>query len=186
MKKEKSQILKISLIFALVLVCLFLGACDKPVPPVNNDDDDVVVTEPLAAAIAALPQPASLDYLFNILEGYWATADEYSFVGFFKGNNQYNVETGLWETECWESGYVISALANGPYKFKLEVFFPETQATEEVDGGEAYSFFLEIDMSSYNANQKIKILHLEDNQWYTYFLAGADIGDAYDAWIVTQ
>ena len=170
---KKLLILMLASTFVLVLA-LTCTACvkDDPLPPKDE----------LAEAIAALPQSASVNFLWDRLGGYWNTTDSL-FFAFESEEGATGVSFGIWNSGGLGFGELLDAESQGKYEAALTIRFASRPASEMDDAREEFTVIVYIDLGDLEKDGKIriKVANHGNGEWYTYAFGGKTSDDAYNS-----
>ncbi len=187
------KLLSLVLVVFMLLLAVGMTGCDgkgRPKLPNGGDDvtdvsdddgsdinDDVVEVDPLAAIIAALPDPAAMDSIFDLLEGFWIKKkDNCVYFTVLNGNKSFGEL--YWESEYFDYGTITNYIVTGEYEFTLVVSYPKKS------GSKAHTDEILFDLSDFNANHLIKVKgkKVTDNKWKTYSYGADEMNAAYAVW----
>ena len=79
------------------------------------------------SAIAGLPDKGAMRYIWDQLNGYWISNNQ--FIGFFIEDGKFLFEYGLLQSSYWLGGEVVSIESTMEYTMSLTVFIPGVDAS---------------------------------------------------------
>ena len=174
-------------IFVLVLIMAISFAACNPNKDLTDDPFGLPTDDPppdeilLVNAVANLPDSDAVDFVWDLLQGYW-TATDNMFIAFVYQDGVAGMEYGLWETEWGVFGKLTDASSTGDYKSTLTLFVAGAEASELSDARPEMTVKVYIDLSGLDQDGKInvKVENNGDGDWHTYAYGGKTAQEAYE------
>ncbi|MCL2045004.1 MAG: sigma-70 family RNA polymerase sigma factor [Oscillospiraceae bacterium] len=138
-----------------------------PIPTTVVPDDSI--DNGLSGSIANLPRSDALDIIWDRLRGYW-TATDNQFVGFTYSGGTFAIDFGYLQTEWFNRGTLVNAVATDTYKATISIYVPAVAATAVAEAREEMWVDVYLDVSDLHVDGKIKIkIDTQGNGgWYQY------------------
>ena len=131
----------------------------------------------LPNTIEDLPDPAAIENLYRFISGYWNSNGE--FVAFVTHCGKPHIEYGIWNSDYMRSGPVTNTAASGELSVEITFLAEEQPGWEGSDGYPEESITIQVDLSSFAKNAKLKVGADGDLSTFTY--AGMNFQEALDA-----
>jgi hypothetical protein len=137
----------------------------------------------LAGAIANLPQSDAINIIWDLLDGYWNTEDNF-FTVFMRNEGLPSIQIGKWESSGGLGfGELIDIQSIGAYEISMTVCYPATEASEVSDAREESTAIISVDMKDFERDGTFNIElvnHDGISRWYTFLYGGKTGEEAYE------
>ncbi|MDR0784219.1 MAG: hypothetical protein LBE83_10750 [Propionibacteriaceae bacterium] len=162
---------------------------DDPTPPPTTPitqttpgNSTAPTIEDLDQAIAALPDPAAVKFLWDRFAGVWVATDNI-WVAFSYENGVAYFGHGLWETEYGRTGELVDIKALNSEQAELTIHFPAVAPSELNDGWPEVTVKALLDMEGIPKDGRLKITTevIGTGRLYEIAWAGATMEEAYIA-----
>ena len=137
------------------------------------------------------PQDASGGRMdeFDIANGYWyssiypspednAVASDDKFVGFFRENDSFRIEYGLFRSSYWIGGEITSIVEEENYRFEITIFIPAVAAIGMDEARPERTEIIYVHTVDHRTN--IRIESLPTGEWYSYEWGGFTLEEAFN------
>jgi hypothetical protein len=148
----------------------------------SGADTSTRATSILADAITNLPQDDAVNTIWDLLDGYWNTEDNY-FAQFTHNEYMHSLLIGKWESSGGIGyGEIIGAERISTYEIFFTVRYPATEANEVSDAREESTAIIFIDMGNFEHDGTFNmelINHDGISHLYTFLYGGKTGEEAY-------